>query len=366
MGFRCGIVGLPNVGKSTLFNSLTSTAKASAENYPFCTIESNVARVPVPDDRLSVLAEIEQSARVIATQIEFVDIAGLVRGASSGEGLGNKFLGHIREVDAILHVVRCYESSDVTHVDGSIDPLRDIETIDTELLLADLDVMERRLETATRRARSGDTEAKSELALVERVLELLREGLPARSVAIKPGEDVIFRGFHLLTAKPVLFICNVDEESAADGNDHSRAVLDHAREVRAEVLVIAAEIEAQLSLMDDAESRRDYLEMLGLEQAGLERVIETGYQLLGLVTFLTAGEKETRAWTVNRGASAVEAAGVIHTDFAKGFIRAEVYPYDDFVTYRGEQGVKDAGKMQLEGRNYTIRDGDVLHFRFNV
>jgi GTP-binding protein YchF len=366
MGFRCGIVGLPNVGKSTLFNSLTSTAKASAENYPFCTIEPNVARVPVPDARLSVLAEIEQSARVIATQIEFVDIAGLVRGASGGEGLGNKFLGHIREVDAILHVVRCYESSDVTHVDGSIDPLRDIETIDTELLLADLDVMERRLETATRRARSGDAEAKSELALVERVLGPLREGLPARSVAIRPDEVMIFRNFYLLTAKPVLFICNVDEESAADGNDHSRTVIDHAQAVQAEVLIIAAEIEAQLALMDDAEARRDYLEMLGLEHAGLERVIEAGYRLLDLVTFLTAGEKETRAWTVNRGASAVEAAGVIHTDFAKGFIRAEVYPYDDFVTYRGEQGVKDAGKMQLEGRDYTIRDGDVLHFRFNV
>ncbi len=364
MGFRCGIVGLPNVGKSTLFNALTSTAKASAENYPFCTIEPNVARVPVPDERLSALAEVVSSAKVIATQIEFVDIAGLVRGASGGEGLGNKFLGHIREVDAIVHVVRCYESSDVTHVEGSIDPLRDIETIDTELLLADLDVMERRLETATRRARSCDSEAKSERALVEQVLGALREGSAARAVAVKSDEVALFKSFHLLTAKPVLFVCNVDEDSAASGNDHSRAVIDQADQ--AEVLVIAAEIEAQLSTMGDAGERRDYLEMLGLETPGLERVIEAGYRLLGLITFLTAGIKETRAWTVDRGTSAVEAAGVIHTDFAKGFIRAEVYPFGDFIALGGEQGVKDAGKMQLEGRDYKIRDGDVLHFRFNV
>ncbi len=366
MGFRCGIVGLPNAGKSTLFNALTSTAKASAENYPFCTIEPNVARVPVPDERLSALAEVVSSAKVIATQIEFVDIAGLVRGASGGEGLGNKFLGHIREVDAIVHVVRCYESSDVTHVDGSIDPLRDIETIDTELLLADLDVMERRLETATRRARSGDSEAKSERALVERILEALREGSAARVAAVKPDGAALFKSFNLLTAKPVLFVCNVDEDSAASGNHHSRAVIDHAEAAQAEVLVIAAEIEAQLSTMGDAEERRDYLKMLGLEAPGLEQVIEAGYRLLGLITFLTADEKETRAWTVGRGTSAVEAAGVIHTDFAKGFIRAEVYPYGDFIALGGEQGVKDAGKMQLEGRDYKIREGDVLRFRFNV
>ena len=366
MGFRCGIVGLPNVGKSTLFNSLTSTAKAAAENYPFCTIEPNVARVPVPDERLSALAKVEHSAKVTATQIEFVDIAGLVRGASGGEGLGNKFLGHIREVDAIVHVVRCFDNSDVTHVEGSIDPLRDIETIDTELLLADLEVMERRLETATRRARGGNGEAKLELALVERVLKELREGVPARTVAIKAGDVSLFKSFHLLSAKPVLFVCNVDEESVVAGNAHSLKVIDHAQAVAAEVLVIAAEIEAQIALMDDAEARRDYLEMLGLDSTGLERVIEAGYRLLGLITFLTVGIKETRAWTVTRGASAVEAAGVIHTDFAKGFIRAEVYPYGDFVALGGEQGVKDAGKMKLEGRDYMIRDGDVLRFRFNV
>lgn len=366
MSFTVVILGRPNVGKSTLFNALTSTAKASAENYPFCTIEPNVARVPVPDPRLAALAEVVNSAKVIATQIEFVDIAGLVRGASGGEGLGNKFLGHIREVDAIIHVVRCYESSDVTHVDGSIDPIRDIETIDTELLLADLDVMDRRLETATRRARGGDAEAKAELALVERVLVALREGTMARAVAVKPEEAALFRSFYLLTAKPVLFVCNVEEDSAAAGNDHSRAVIDHAEAARAEVLVIAAEIEAQVSVMDEPRERQDYLEMLGLETPGLEQIIETGYRLLGLITFLTAGEMETRAWTVDRGTTAVEAAGVIHTDFAKGFIRAEVYPYGDFIAYGGEQGVKDAGKMQLEGRDYKIRDGDVLHFRFNV
>lgn len=367
MGFRCGIVGLPNVGKSTLFNALTSTAKASAENYPFCTIEPNVARVPVPDERLAALAEVARSARLIATQIEFMDIAGLVRGASGGEGLGNKFLGHIREVDAIIHVVRCYESSDVTHVDGSIDPLRDIETIDTELLLADLEVMERRLEVVQRKARGGGNgEAKAELALIERVLEALREGAAARTMATKPNEAKAFKAFHLLTAKPVLFVCNVDEESAAAGNAHSRAVIDHARDARAEVLVIAAEIEAQLALMDDAEARRAYLEMLGLDSTGLERLIEAGYRLLGLITFLTAGEKEAHAWTLRRGASAVEAAAVIHSDFAKGFIRAEVYACDDFVALGGEQGVKDAGKMQLEGRGYTVRDGDVLRIRFNV
>ncbi len=366
MGFRCGIVGLPNVGKSTLFNALASTAKASAENYPFCTIEPNVARVPVPDNRLSALARVVRSARVIATQIEFVDIAGLVRGASRGEGLGNKFLGHIREVDAIVHVVRCYEGSGVTHVEGSIDPLRDIETIDTELLLADLDAMERRLDAAGRRARGGDGEAKSELALIQRVLAALGEGSPARAVAIKPEEAKPFKELHLLTAKPVLFVCNVDEESAAAGNAYSRSVIDHAHDARAEALVIAAEIEAQLAVMDDAVARRDYLEMLGLESPGLERMTEAGYRLLDLITFLTTGEKETRAWTLRRGASAVEAAAVIHTDFAKGFIRAEVFAYDDFVALGGEQGVKDAGKMQLEGRDYKLRDGDVLRFRFNV
>ena len=366
MGFRCGIVGLPNVGKSTLFNALTSTANAAADNYPFCTIEPNVARVPVPDGRLPVLAGVAHSARVIATQIEFVDIAGLVRGASKGEGLGNKFLGHIREVDAIIHVVRCYEGGGVTHVDGSIDPLRDIETIETELLLADLESMERRIDSANRRARGGNGGAKAELALIQRILAVLGDGAAARGIATTAEETKLFKAFHLLSAKPVVYLCNVDEQSAATGNAHSQMVEDYAQGSQAEALVIAAEIEAQLALMEDAEERREYLEMLGLDAPGLERVIEAGYRLLDLITFLTAGEKEARAWTVSRGATAVEGAGVVHTDFAKGFIRAEVYPYDDFVALGGEQGVKDAGKMQLEGRDYKIRDGDVLHFRFNV
>jgi GTP-binding protein YchF len=366
MGFRCGIVGLPNVGKSTLFNALTSTASAAAANYPFCTIEPNVARVAVPDARLAELARVARSAKVVATQMEFVDIAGLVRGASQGEGLGNKFLGHVREVDALVHVVRCYEGGDVTHVEGSIDPLRDIETIDTELMLADLESLERRAETMAKRARIGDPEAKKEWPIIERVLESLRAGKPAREVTPSRDEAATYRSLRLLTAKPIMYICNVDEESAADGNAHSRAVIDHAAREGAEAVVIAAEIEAQLAIMNDAEARADYLHMLGLDAPGLDRVIAAGYSLLGLITFLTAGEKETRAWTVADGASAVEAAGSIHTDFAKGFIRAEVIPYDTYIALGGEQATKDAGKMRLEGRDYRVREGDVMLFRFNV
>ena len=366
MGFRCGIIGLPNVGKSTLFNALTSTAKAAAENYPFCTIEPNVARIAVPDRRLAPLAEVAGAARQVATQIEFFDIAGLVRGASRGEGLGNKFLGHIREVDAIAHVVRCYEGGGVAHVEGSVDPLRDIEIVETELLLADLESIERRTEPLARRARGGDKEARAELPLVERVLAALAAGRPARDVRPGPGEARAFRALQLLTAKPVVYICNVDEESAGAGNAHSQSVAERASEEGAESVVIAAEIEAQLAVMDDERARADYLEMLGLDAPGLDHVIDAGYRLLGLITFLTAGDKEAHAWTVRRGATAVEAAGVIHTDFARGFIRVEVYGFDDFIALGGEQGTKDAGKMRLEGRDYAVRDGDVLRFRFNV
>ena len=365
MGFSCGIVGLPNVGKSTLFNALCSTAQAAAENYPFCTIEPNVARVPVPDARLARLAAVTKPARVIPTQIEFADIAGLVRGASAGEGLGNKFLQHIREVDAIVHVVRCFEAGGVAHVEGGVDPLRDIEIIDTELMLADLESLERRFEALTKRARGADKEAKAQLALVEPALDALRAGRPARTV-VPAGAEIAFKRLHLLTAKPVMYVCNVDEDAAADGNAHSAAVAARAADEGAVAVVVAAEIEAQLSQMDDAGERDAYLAMLGLEERGLDRVIHAGYALLDLITFLTCGPKQARAWTVRKGAPAPEAAGVIHTDFARGFIRAEIIDHADYVGLGGEQGAKDAGRMRLEGRDYRVRDGDVIHFRFNV
>ena len=365
MGFKCGIVGLPNVGKSTLFNALTQTAAAEAANYPFCTIEPNTGRVPVPDDRLETLAELAGSKQILPTFLEFVDIAGLVRGASKGEGLGNQFLANIREVDAIVHVLRCFEG-EVTHVEGDVDPIRDADTVETELMLADLESLERRIPPLEKRAKGGEKEARLQVAVMEKALVLLREGRPAREVVLEEAERKPFKMLQLLTAKPMLYICNVDEESAADGNELSARVAARAEETGAAWVVISAAIEAEVASLDSDEEKQEFLESLGLEETGLTRVIRAGYGLLDLITFFTVGPKEARAWTVRRGAKAPEAAGVIHTDFEKGFIRAETISYDDFVNNGGEQGAKDAGRMRLEGKDYIARDGDVFHFRFNV
>ena len=363
MGFKCGIVGLPNVGKSTLFNALTQTAAAQAANYPFCTIEPNLGEVAVPDPRLDTLAKIAQSAAVIPTRLTFVDIAGLVRGASKGEGLGNQFLAHIREVDAIAHVLRCFEDSDVTHVEGKIDPLADSSTVETELMLADLDSLEKRVDALEKKARGNDKESILALDLVRRAIALLAEGKPARLVARKPEEEPAFDMLGLITAKPVLYVCNVDEAAAATGNVFSKKVEAKAKREGAAAVVISAKIEAEIAMLPPAE-RADYLAAVGLKEPGLDRMIRAGYALLDLVTYFTAGPKEARAWTITRGTRAPQAAGVIHTDFEKGFIRAETITYDDYVAGNGEAGAREAGKLRLEGKDYVVADGDVMHFRF--
>ena len=366
MGFNCGIVGLPNVGKSTLFNALTATAQAEAANYPFTTVEPNVGRVAVPDPRLDEIAAVARSARVVPTHLEFVDIAGLVRGASQGEGLGNRFLGAIREVDAIAHVVRCFADDNVTHVDGAVDPVRDAETIETELMLADLESLEGRVEAWAKKARGGDDEAKAELAVAEPVLGALREGHPARSAALAPGAGRRFRLLRLLTAKPMLIVGNVDEGSLPGGNAFSGAVAAHARTRGMETVIVSARIEAEVAALDDAPERAAFLAELGLAEPGLARLIDAGYRLLRLITFFTAAPNEARAWTLAEGSPAVEAAARVHTDFARSFIAAETISRADFVAYGGERGAKDAGVMRQEGRDYVVQDGDVILFRFNV
>jgi ribosome-binding ATPase len=364
MGFNCGIVGLPNVGKSTLFNALTETAAAQAANYPFCTIEPNVGRVAVPDPRLDELSRIAKSAKTVPTSLEFVDIAGLVRGASKGEGLGNQFLANIREVDAIIHVLRCFEDGDVTHVEGSVDPLRDAETVETELMLADLDSLEKRALTLGKRARGGDREAAAQMALIEPLKAALEAGRPART-AVPAGEEEAARRLQLMTTKPVLYVCNVEEGSAATGNAHSARVAARAASEGAPAVVVSAAIEAEISQMPPAD-RADFLASLELPDSGLDRIIRAGYGLLGLITYFTCGPKETRAWTIVQGTKAPGAAGAIHGDFERGFIAAETIAYADYVALGGEQGAKEAGKMKVEGKEYVVRDGDVMLFRFNV
>jgi GTP-binding protein YchF len=363
MGIKCGIVGLPNVGKSTLFNALTR-AQIAAENYPFCTIDPNVGIVPVPDPRLNVLAAIAKSERILPATVEFVDIAGLVAGASKGEGLGNKFLSHIRETDAIAHVVRCFEDDDIVHVAGRIKPLDDIEVINTELALADLDTVERGLQRAEKAAKAGDKDAIKQRELMKKLRDHLDSGQPARSL-IKDAEDRrLVQELHLITVKPLMYVANVAENGFTN-NPHLDAVTKLAASEHSEVVAVCASIEAEIAQLEEAD-RADFLKDIGLEEPGLNRVIRAGYSLLGLQTYFTVGPKETRAWTVRIGATAPQAAGVIHTDFEKGFIRAEVIAYDDYVTHKGEHGAKEVGKLRLEGKEYIVHEGDVMHFRFNV
>jgi GTP-binding protein YchF len=363
MGFNCGIVGLPNVGKSTLFNALTATVAAQAANYPFCTIEPNIGRVAVPDKRLETLAAIGKSAKIVPTSLEFVDIAGLVRGASKGEGLGNQFLANIREVDAIVHVLRCFEDDDVTHVEGSVDPVRDAETVETELMLADLESLQKRLPALQKKAKNDKTAA-AEAALMEPILAALEAGKSART-AIAPADAEAAKRLNLLTAKPVLYVCNVEESAAATGNAQSDRVAAMAKAAGAACVVVSAAIEAEVSQLAE-EDRLGFLNDLGLADSGLDRVIRAGYSLLGLITYFTVGPKETRAWTIIKGTKAPGAAGVIHGDFERGFIACETTAYEDYVAYKGETGAREAGKLRVEGKDYTVKDGDVLLFRFNV
>ena len=366
MGFNCGIVGLPNVGKSTLFNALTESAAADAANYPFCTIEPNTGRVAVPDPRLDRLAAIAQSAQILPTQLEFVDIAGLVRGASKGEGLGNQFLGNIREVDAIAHVLRCFDDENITHVDGDIDPIRDADTVDTELMLSDLDSLEKRMANLVKKARGQDKDAKAMLALMEKLYQGLSDGKPARAIeGLTEAEQAIVPSMQLITAKPVLYVCNVEEGDAATGNALTERVAERAASEGAAYVIVSAAIESEIIALDESE-KAEFLSDLDLEEAGLARLIRAGYGLLDLLTFFTAGPKEARAWTVRAGAKAPQAAGVIHTDFERGFIRAETISYDDYVACNGEAGAREAGKLRVEGSDYDVVDGDVFHFRFNV
>ncbi|MGH6924345.1 MAG: redox-regulated ATPase YchF [Propylenella sp.] len=385
MGFRCGIVGLPNVGKSTLFNALTRTAAAQAANYPFCTIEPNTGEVAVPDPRLQKLAEIVKPAAVVPTRLTFVDIAGLVRGASKGEGLGNQFLANIREVDAIAHVIRCFDDPDVVHVVGAIDPIADIETVETELMLADLESLERRVEPLEKRVRGGDKDSRYTLELMQIALDFLREGKPARLAWIADTDKPAFKALNLLTSKRMLYVCNVDEASAATGNAYSRKVEAMVAEQAAHhgpppahatgatgawpkppgIVVISAAIEAEIAQLQEAE-QREYLEAMGLKEPGLDRLIRAGYDLLDLVTFFTTGPKEAHAWTITRGTKAPQAAGIIHTDFERGFIRAQTIAYEEFVGHGGEVGARDAGKARDEGKDYVVQDGDVMLFKFNV
>ncbi|MEM5494751.1 redox-regulated ATPase YchF [Hoeflea sp. AS16] len=367
MGFKCGIVGLPNVGKSTLFNALTRTAAAQAANYPFCTIEPNTGEVAVPDPRMQKLASVAGSKEIIPTRISFVDIAGLVRGASKGEGLGNKFLANIREVDAIVHVLRCFEDDDITHVEGRINPVGDAETIETELMIADLESLERRTDQTRKRAAAKDKESMTVLPMMEAALKLLQDGKPVRTMlkSLSAEDLAILKGLNLLTSHPVLYVCNVSEEDAATGNAHTEAVARMAAEQGAESIVVSAAIESEVAQLPDDEAK-EFLSALGLDEAGLDQLIRAGYQLLDLITYFTVGPKETRAWTIERGTKAPAAAGVIHTDFERGFIRAFTIAYDDYVTLGGEVPAKEAGKARDEGKEYVVQDGDVIHFRFNT
>lgn len=365
MSLKCGIVGLPNVGKSTLFNCL-SNAKAQSANYPFCTIEPNIGTISVPDQRLNTLEDLVNPQKVIPTTMEIVDIAGLVKGASKGEGLGNQFLSNIRETDAIIHVLRCFDDGNVVHVDGSVDPIRDKEVIDTELQLKDLETIEKKLNSLSRIIKSGDKQALKEHELAAKIKDTLEAGQSARTLEFDENETPLVKGFHLITTKPVLYLCNVDEASVKDGNKYVDMVRENVAKENAQVLVIGAKIEADITELDTYEERQMFLDELGLEEPGVNRLIRAAYNLLDLQTYFTAGEKEVRAWTIKKGMTAPQAAGVIHTDFEKGFIRAEVIKYDDFVSFGSESAVKDAGKFHVEGKEYVVEDGDVMHFRFNV